>query len=58
MNKELIRFLRKEIQKNYLEIFIILDQISQKENIISFNYKNPYLMVQVGLNDYYRIKIN
>lgn len=54
-------YIKKEIRKNkhkrYLELSMILDQISQKENIISFYYTKPYLMVQVGRNDYYRIKI-
>lgn len=55
--KELINFLNKDKQKLYLEIFMILDEISKKEDIISFSYNKTYLMVQVGDNDYYRIKI-
>ena len=55
--KEIIRYLNKENQKLYLEIFMILDEISRKENIISFNYDYNYLMIQVGINDYYRIRI-
>lgn len=53
--KEIINFLRKDKQKIYLEIFMILDQISRKEDIISFTYDKHYLMVQTGVNDYYRI---
>lgn len=56
-NKEIIRYLNKENQKLYLEIFMILDELSRKENIISFSYDHNYLMIQVGLNDYYRIRI-
>jgi hypothetical protein len=48
---------RKNKHKKLLEIFLILDSISEKENIISFNYSKPYLIVQVGRNDYYRVKI-
>ena len=55
--KELINFINKDKQKLYLEIFMILDQLSRSENIISFSYNNNYLMIQVGDNDYYRIKI-
>ena len=55
--KELINFLNKDKQKLYLEIFMILDEISKKEDIISFSYNKTYLLVQVGDNDYYRIKI-
>ena len=55
--KELINFLNKDKQKLYLEIFMILDEISKKEDIISFSYNKTYLMVQVGDNDYYRIKL-
>ena len=53
--KELKEFLKKDNQKKYLEIFLILDQLSQKEDIISFTYNKNFLTVQVGLNDYYRI---
>ena len=52
---ELIRFINKEKQKKYLEIFLILDKISQKEDIISFTYENNYLIIRVGKYDYYRI---
>lgn len=55
--KELIRYIQKEKQKEYLQIFLILDEISKKEDIISFSYEKRYLMVRVGENDYYRIKI-
>lgn len=54
---EMIKFLRKDKQKKYLEIFLILDELSNKENIISFTYKDNYLLVQTGVNDYYRINL-
>ena len=55
--EELLRFIRKDIQKKYLEIFLILDEISHKENIISFNYEDNLLIVRVSDKDYYRIKL-
>lgn len=54
---ELRKFLYKDNQKKYLEIFMILDELSRKENIISFSYSDNYLIVRVGLNDYYRINL-
>ena len=51
------KFIDRELSKKYLEIYLILDEICRKENIISFSYKNPFLMVQIGENDYYRIKL-
>ena len=54
--KELKEFLNKDRQKTYLEIFMILDQLSRKEDIISFTYDKNYLIVKTGVNDYYRIK--
>ena len=51
------KFINKELSNIYLEIYFILDEISRKENIISFSYKSPYLMVQIGKNDYYRINL-
>ena len=56
--KEIYQFINKEKQKKYLEILMILDEISRKEDIISFNYENNYLIVQIGKNDYYRILFN
>lgn len=55
--KELEKFIRKDKQKLYLEIFMILDQLSNKEDIISFTYNKYYLIVQTGINDYYRIRL-
>lgn len=52
---ELIYYINKDRQKIYLEIFMILDELSRKENIISFTYDKDYLMVRTGVNDYYRI---
>lgn len=54
---ELKRFINKDRQKKYLEIFMILDQISRKENIISFTYSKDELLVQIKENDYYRINL-
>lgn len=56
--EELIDFVNKEKQKKYLEIFLILDEIARKEDIISFNFSKDILTVQIGINDYYRIWIN
>ena len=55
--KEIINFINKDKQKKYLEIFMILDQIAGKEDIISFIYENNYLLVRTGINDYYRINM-
>lgn len=55
--KELIRFINKDKQKIYLEIFMILDEIARKEDIISFTYDKNYLMVQTGVNDYIRVML-
>ena len=52
---ELIYFINKDRQKIYLEIFMILDELARKEDIISFTYDKHYLMVRTGVNDYYRI---
>lgn len=54
---ELVRFINKEKHKKYLEIFMILDEISKNNNILSFNYDNKYLMVEIAPNDFYRIKL-
>ena len=56
--KEIYQFINKEKQKKYLEIFMILDEIARKEDIISFNFSKDILTVQIGLNDYYRIWFN
>lgn len=53
--KELERYLYKDRQKIYLEIFMILDELSRKEDIISFTYDKNYLIVRIGVNDYIRI---
>lgn len=53
--KELIYFINKEKQKEFLEIFMILTELSEKEDIISFTYNKDYLLVQTGVNDYYKI---
>ena len=56
--KELYQFINKDKQKKYLEIFMILDEIARKEDIISFNFSKDILTVQIGINDYYRIWFN
>jgi hypothetical protein len=56
--KEIYQFINKEKQKKYLEIFMILDEIARKEDIISFNFSKDILTVQIGINDYYRIWFN
>lgn len=48
---------KRNSQKKLFDIFMILDEISQKKNIISFTYNKPYLLVQIGVNDYYRINL-
>lgn len=55
MKKDIIRYIEKEKQKLYLDLFMIITQLAKKENIISFTYKDKYLTVQTGVNDYYRI---
>ena len=55
--KELIKFIEKEKQQKLLELFLIIDEISHNEDIISFSYDKYFLTVQTGLNDYYRIRI-
>lgn len=55
--KELIYFINKEKQKEYLQVFMIITELSEKEDIISFTYNKDYLIVQIGVNDYYRIKL-
>ena len=52
---EIKRFIKKDKQKKYLELFMIIDQISQSEDIISFIYEDNLLIVKVSDNDYYRI---
>ena len=55
--QEFERFIKKDKQKKFLEIFMILDQISQKEDIISFTYEDNLLIVKVSNDEYYRIWI-
>lgn len=55
--KDLESFIYKDIQKKYFNIYLILSELSKKENIISFTYDKYYLMVRVGVNDYIRVKI-
>ena len=55
--KELIYYINKEKQKEFLQVFMILTELSETEDIISFTYNKDYLIVQTGVNDYYRIKL-
>lgn len=55
--KELERFINKEKQKKWLDMFMMITELSEKEDIISFTYNKDYLIVQIGVNDYYRIKL-
>lgn len=55
--EDLLKYVEKEKQKLYLDLFMIITELAKTENIISFNYKDNYLTVQIGLNDYYRIHI-
>lgn len=57
MMNELERYINKEKQKKWLEIFMILSEINKKEDIISFSYEKDYLLVQISLKDYYRIDL-
>jgi hypothetical protein len=57
MLKEIERFINKQKQQEFLQVFMILTELSEKEDIISFTYNKDYLIVQTGVNDYYRIKL-
>ena len=55
--KELERYIDKEKQKRWLDLFMMITELNKTEDIISFTYDKNYLIVQVGLNDYYRIHL-
>ncbi len=55
--KELERFIDKEKQKKWLDLFMMITELNKTEDIISFTYDKNYLIVQIGVNDYYRIKL-
>lgn len=55
--KELEKFIEKEKQKDFLEVFMILTELNKTEDIISFTYDKNYLTVRTGVKDYYRIKL-
>lgn len=55
--KELERFINKEKQKKWLDLFMIITELNKTEDIISFAYNKDYLIVQIGVNDYYRINL-
>ena len=47
----------REKQKKWLDLFMMITELNKTEDIISFTYNKNYLIVQVGLNDYYRIHL-
>ena len=55
--EELLKYIEKDKQKLYLELFMIITELAKSEDIISFTYENNYLTVKTGVNDYYRIYI-
>lgn len=55
--KELERFIDREKQKKWLDLFMMITELNKTEDIISFVYYKDYLIVQIGVNDYYRIKL-
>jgi hypothetical protein len=55
--KELERFINKEKQKKWLDLFMMITELNKTEDIISFTYDKNYLVVQIGVNDYYRIHL-
>ena len=55
--KELEKFIDKDKQKTWLELFMILTELNKTEDIISFTYDKYYLTVRTGVNDYYRIHL-
>lgn len=57
VDKELIRFIEKDKQKRWLDLFMILTELNKKEDIISFTYDKNYITIKTGVNDYYRIHL-
>lgn len=55
--KELEKFIEKDKQFRFLELFMILTELNKIEDIISFTYDKYYLTVRTGVNDYYRIHL-
>lgn len=55
--KELERFIDREKQKKWLDLFMMITELNKTEDIISFTYNKDYLIVQIGVNDYYRIDL-
>ena len=56
--KELEMFVNKEKHKKLLEIFMMLDEISKENDILSFEYSKGFLMVEIEPKQYYRIRID
>lgn len=55
--KEIERFIHKENQKKWLEIFMIIEEIEKDNNIISFTYDKDLLIIKIGVNDYIRVNL-
>lgn len=55
--KELEKFIEKDKQNRFLELFMILTELNKTEDIISFTYDKYYLTIKTGVNDYYRIHL-
>lgn len=55
--KEIERFIHKENQKKWLELFMIIEEIEKDNNIISFTYDKDLLIIKVGVNDYIRVNL-
>ena len=55
--KELEKFIEKDKQYKWLELFMILTELNKTEDIISFTYDRYYLTIKTGVNDYYRIHL-
>lgn len=55
--KELEKFIEKDKQYKWLELFMILTELNKTEDIISFTYDKYYLTIKTGVNDYYRIHL-
>lgn len=57
VDEELVRFIEKDKQKKWFDLFMILTEFNKKEDIISFTYDKNYITIKTGVNDYYRIHL-
>ena len=55
--EELLRFIHKEKHQKLLEIFMIIDEISKNEDILSFQYKKQFVWVEIKKNEFIRVRI-